>query len=63
MIHNITKNSKFQDLQAVVTVSNDQQYRHIPSPGWTLGCSWAKEEIIWYMVGRKTIELGNAKYA
>ncbi|XP_048604359.1 protein COBRA-like isoform X1 [Brassica napus] len=35
---------------------NFQKYRHIPSPGWTLGWKWAKKEVIWSMVGAQTTE-------
>ena len=38
-------------VQAVVTIYNFQQYRHIEAPGWVLGWHWAEKEIIWSMVG------------
>ncbi|KAI0523538.1 hypothetical protein KFK09_005933 [Dendrobium nobile] len=44
---------------AVVTMNNFQMYRHIMSPGWTLGWSWAKKEVIWSMVGAQTTEQGD----
>ncbi|MED6134442.1 COBRA-like protein 4 [Stylosanthes scabra] len=44
---------------AVVTMSNFQMFRHIPNPGWTLGWSWAKKEVIWTMVGAQTTEQGD----
>ncbi|XP_044476235.1 protein COBRA-like [Mangifera indica] len=48
---------------AVVTMYNFQQYRHIQSPGWTLGWTWAKKEVIWSMVGGQTTEQGDcSKY-
>ncbi|KAG4390658.1 hypothetical protein GLYMA_05G019101v4 [Glycine max] len=31
---------------AVVTTYNFQQYRHIQAPGWILGWTWAKKEVI-----------------
>ncbi|KAE8722309.1 COBRA-like protein 6 [Hibiscus syriacus] len=31
---------------AVVTMNNFQMYRHIMSPGWTLGWTWGKKEVI-----------------
>ncbi|XP_024972747.1 COBRA-like protein 4 [Cynara cardunculus var. scolymus] len=34
-------------------------YRHIMSPGWTLGWNWAKKEVIWSMVGAQTTEQGD----
>ncbi|WRX22214.1 COBRA [Theobroma cacao] len=45
--------------QAVVTMDNFQMYRHIMSPGWTLGWTWAKKEVIWSMVGAQTTEQGD----
>ncbi|XP_039137140.1 COBRA-like protein 1 [Dioscorea cayenensis subsp. rotundata] len=48
---------------AVVTMFNFQQYRHIQTPGWTLGWTWAKKEVIWSMVGAQTTEQGDcSKY-
>lgn len=48
---------------AVVTMYNFQQYRHIPAPGWTLGWTWAKKEVIWSMMGGQTTEQGDcSKY-
>lgn len=48
---------------AVVTMFNFQQYRHIQAPGWTLGWTWAKKEVIWSMVGAQTTEQGDcSKY-
>ncbi|CAL9031465.1 unnamed protein product [Prunus brigantina] len=44
---------------AVVTMFNFQQYRHIQTPGWTLGWTWAKKEVIWSMVGAQTTEQGD----
>lgn len=49
--------------QAVVTMFNFQQYRHIQAPGWTLGWTWAKKEVIWSMMGGQTTEQGDcSKY-
>ncbi|XP_020268864.1 COBRA-like protein 1 isoform X1 [Asparagus officinalis] len=45
--------------QAVVTIFNYQQYRHIQAPGWTLGWTWAKKEVIWTMMGGQTTEQGD----
>ncbi|WCJ25544.1 Protein COBRA [Euphorbia peplus] len=48
---------------AVVTMYNFQQYRHIQAPGWTLGWTWAKKEVIWSMVGGQATEQGDcSKY-
>ncbi|XP_050226655.1 protein COBRA-like [Mercurialis annua] len=44
---------------AVVTLYNFQQYRHIQTPGWTLGWAWQKKEVIWNMVGGQTTEQGD----
>ncbi|KAG6415682.1 hypothetical protein SASPL_123096 [Salvia splendens] len=44
---------------AVGTMFNFQQYRHIEAPGWTLGWTWAKKEVIWSMMGGQTTEQGD----
>ncbi|KAF3682836.1 COBRA-like protein 1 [Capsicum annuum] len=44
---------------ATVTMNNFQMYRHIMTPGWTLGWTWAKKEVIWSMVGAQTTEQGD----
>ncbi|KAK4479421.1 hypothetical protein RD792_014935 [Penstemon davidsonii] len=44
---------------ALVTMNNFQMYRHIMSPGWTLGWGWAKKEVIWSMVGAQATEQGD----
>lgn len=46
-------------IQAVVTMNNFQMYRHIMSPGWTLGWNWAKKEVIWSIVGAQATEQGD----
>ncbi|XVE56777.1 hypothetical protein DITRI_Ditri04bG0038100 [Diplodiscus trichospermus] len=43
----------------MVTISNLQLYRQIMSPGWTLGWTWAKKEVIWSMVGARAIDQGD----
>ncbi|KAF3547681.1 hypothetical protein DY000_02001592 [Brassica cretica] len=45
--------------QAVVSIFNFQQYRHIQAPGWQLGWSWYKKEVIWSMVGAQATEQGD----
>lgn len=40
-------------------MNNFQMYRHIQSPGWTLGWTWAKKEVIWSMIGAQTTEQGD----
>ncbi|KAL3824725.1 hypothetical protein ACJIZ3_020754 [Penstemon smallii] len=44
---------------AVVNIYNFQQYRHIEEPGWKLGWTWAKKEVIWYMGGGQATEQGD----
>ncbi|CAI8594220.1 unnamed protein product [Vicia faba] len=44
---------------AVVTMNNFQRYRRISAPGWSLGWTWAKKEVIWAMVGGQTTEQGD----
>uniref|UniRef100_A0A0D3DJF1 COBRA-like protein n=1 Tax=Brassica oleracea var. oleracea TaxID=109376 RepID=A0A0D3DJF1_BRAOL len=44
---------------AVVSIFNFQQYRHIQAPGWQLGWSWYKKEVIWSMVGAQATEQGD----
>ncbi|CAH2044910.1 unnamed protein product [Thlaspi arvense] len=44
---------------ATVYIFNFQQYRHIQSPGWQLGWSWKKKEVIWNMVGAQATEQGD----
>lgn len=46
-------------LQATVTMNNFQMYRHVMTPGWTLGWTWAKKEVIWSMNGAQTTEQGD----
>ncbi|XP_024520797.1 COBRA-like protein 1 [Selaginella moellendorffii] len=44
---------------ALVTMYNYQQYRHIETPGWTLGWTWAKKEVIWGMQGAQATMQGD----
>uniref|UniRef100_A0A7N0T9L4 COBRA-like protein n=1 Tax=Kalanchoe fedtschenkoi TaxID=63787 RepID=A0A7N0T9L4_KALFE len=44
---------------ATVTINNFQMYRHIMSPGWSIGWTWAKREVIWSMLGSQTTEQGD----
>ncbi|KAJ4973322.1 hypothetical protein NE237_006496 [Protea cynaroides] len=44
---------------AAVTMNNFQMFRHIMSPGWTLGWAWAKKEVIWSMVGAQATDQGD----
>ncbi|KAL0365598.1 UNVERIFIED_CONTAM: COBRA-like protein 1 [Sesamum angustifolium] len=44
---------------ARVTIQNYYQYRHVEKPGWKLGWTWAKDEVIWSMTGAFAIQRGN----
>ncbi|KAK3128895.1 hypothetical protein QOZ80_6BG0467930 [Eleusine coracana subsp. coracana] len=44
---------------AVVTMYNYQQYRHIGAPGWQLGWTWARKEVIWSVTGAQATEQGD----
>ncbi|KAL1553414.1 COBRA-like protein 1 [Salvia divinorum] len=44
---------------AVVTIYNFQKYRHIELPGWKLGWTWAKKEVIWEARGAQATEQGD----
>ncbi|XP_027353101.1 COBRA-like protein 4 [Abrus precatorius] len=44
---------------ATVTLFNFQLYRNIMNPGWTIGWTWAKKEIIWAMMGAQATEQGD----
>ncbi|RXI09514.1 hypothetical protein DVH24_006148 [Malus domestica] len=43
---------------AAVTISNNQMYRPVTSPGLTLGWTWAKKEVIWSMAGAQATDQG-----
>ncbi|KAL5748990.1 hypothetical protein ACOSQ2_026287 [Xanthoceras sorbifolium] len=43
----------------VVTINNNQMYRQITRPGWTIGWTWAKKEVIWSMVGAQATDQGD----
>nr|CAB3498168.1 unnamed protein product [Digitaria exilis] len=38
---------------------NFQQFRHIGAPGWQLGWTWAKKEVLWSVVGAQATEQGD----
>lgn len=42
-------------MQGVVTLYNYQKYHGIDAPGWTLGWRWTKKEVIWSILGSRTI--------
>ena len=42
-----------------MTINNFQLFRHFMSPGWSLGWTWAKKEIIWTMLGAQATEQGD----
>ncbi|KAL3814071.1 hypothetical protein ACJIZ3_015339 [Penstemon smallii] len=44
---------------AIVTIQNYYQYRHVENPGWKLGWTWSKSEIIWSMSGAFATQQGN----
>ncbi|KAK4437694.1 COBRA-like protein 1 [Sesamum alatum] len=44
---------------ARVTIQNYYQYRHVEKPGWKLGWTWDKDEVIWSMSGAFAIQRGN----
>ncbi|XP_027122437.1 protein COBRA-like [Coffea arabica] len=44
---------------ATLSILNFQKYRHIEAPGWKLGWTWAKSEVIWSMLGGQTVEQGD----
>ncbi|KAL2490641.1 COBRA-like protein 2 [Abeliophyllum distichum] len=44
---------------ARVTIQNYYQYRHVEKPGWKLGWTWAKNEVIWSMYGAFAVQQGN----
>ncbi|KAI9180185.1 hypothetical protein LWI28_002109 [Acer negundo] len=44
---------------ARVTIQNYYQYRHIDKPGWTIGWTWTKEEVIVSMSGAFATQQGN----
>ncbi|XP_065860998.1 COBRA-like protein 4 [Euphorbia lathyris] len=46
-------------LIAAVSINNNQMYRQIRRPGWTLGWKWSKKEVIWSMVGAEAIDQGD----
>jgi hypothetical protein len=45
--------------RAVVTMYNYQLYRHIQSPGWIMGWTWTKKEVIWNLIGAETRDQGD----
>ncbi|KAK9683114.1 hypothetical protein RND81_10G117500 [Saponaria officinalis] len=44
---------------SLVTIYNFQKNRRIQAPGWQLGWTWAKKEVIWSIVGSKTTRQGD----
>ncbi|KMT18672.1 hypothetical protein BVRB_2g028010 [Beta vulgaris subsp. vulgaris] len=47
---------------AVVTIYNFQEHRNIQAPGWRLGWTWAKHEVLWSTVGGQAINQGNCSH-
>ncbi|KAL5561124.1 hypothetical protein UlMin_030871 [Ulmus minor] len=44
---------------ARVNIQNYYQYRHVDKPGWYLGWTWTKNEVIWSMKGAFATSMGN----
>lgn len=44
---------------ASVDIMNYQQYRTVTEPGWRLGWTWARREVIWSMVGARPLRRGD----
>lgn len=44
---------------ASVDIVNFQQYRTVTEPGWRLGWTWARREVIWSMVGARPLRRGD----
>lgn len=45
--------------QSTVTIFNFQKYRHIELPGWKLGWTWVKKEVLWDVKGGQATEQGD----
>jgi hypothetical protein len=45
--------------RAIVTMYNYQLYRHIQAPGWIMGWTWSKKEVIWNIIGSETRDQGD----
>lgn len=43
----------------MVNIYNNQLYRHIESPGWRFGWTWAGDEVIWDIRGAEATQQGN----
>ncbi|KAL6651128.1 hypothetical protein ACP70R_010053 [Stipagrostis hirtigluma subsp. patula] len=43
----------------MVSIHNDQLYRHIEQPGWRLSWSWPGAEVIWSATGAEATEQGD----
>ncbi|KAK9906212.1 hypothetical protein M0R45_002713 [Rubus argutus] len=44
---------------ATVSIFNYQMFRHVQAPGWSLGWSWTRDEVLWGMLGAETTERGD----
>lgn len=40
-------------------MSNNQMYRHITNPGWSIGWTWTKKEVIWSIAGAQATNQGD----
>ncbi|CAL5015679.1 unnamed protein product [Urochloa decumbens] len=64
---NITITWDFQSLDVkdantytvMVSIHNNQLYRHIEHPGWRLSWTWAGKEVIWASTGAEATEQGD----
>ncbi|KAL5216031.1 hypothetical protein ABZP36_007432 [Zizania latifolia] len=60
---NIIINWDFQSIQNVyavmVSIHNNQLYRHIEQPGWRLSWRWHGDEVIWGATGAEATEQGD----
>lgn len=46
-------------LQGIVTIYNFQKHRSIGAPGWKVGWTWARKEVIWSMIGAQVTNQGD----
>ncbi|XP_062226287.1 COBRA-like protein 7 isoform X3 [Phragmites australis] len=63
---NITISWDFQSIDStgstytvMVSIHNNQLYRHIEQPGWRLSWNWAGKEVIWATTGAEATEQGD----
>ncbi|OVA17466.1 COBRA [Macleaya cordata] len=44
---------------AVINITNNQIYRTVEKPGWKLGWTWSRREVIWALFGAQAIDQGD----